>query len=152
MTAFTVGEMEALRAERDAARAEAETLRGAGQAVVDMYRACRERNSMAGFWSVLDDLAAVLDGRAALASSTAPAREPLSVDGVPLLTGDAKAHVEWALRCCHRECTGHRDAGECLNLISSCLTAALIGAPAPARETAPEQKDPNHEATKEECP
>jgi hypothetical protein len=45
-------------------------LKAAAQAVVDQYRACREANSMSGFWSVLDDLAAELDGRAAEAPMT----------------------------------------------------------------------------------
>jgi len=59
---------EDLRRERDA-------LRLAGRAVVDAYRACREANSMAGFWTHLDDLAAELDGRAA-ANRAQPSPSP----------------------------------------------------------------------------
>jgi hypothetical protein len=50
----------------EAARAVAEVvrLRAAGRAVVDAWHSCREANSMQGFWTILDDLAAELDGRA----------------------------------------------------------------------------------------
>lgn len=51
---------------RDKAVAEVIRLRAAGQAVVEAWTSCREANSMQGFWTILDDLAAELDGRAAL--------------------------------------------------------------------------------------
>jgi hypothetical protein len=65
----------ALHEARSAAlrREERDPLRTAARAVVEQYRACRAAGSMAGFWSVLDDLAAQLDGRALSSPATNPA-------------------------------------------------------------------------------
>jgi hypothetical protein len=49
-----------------------ERLRVTGEEVVKAWHACREANSMAGFWTVLDDLAAELDGRADANRRAAP--------------------------------------------------------------------------------
>lgn len=69
---------------RDEARAQLATLRAAAQAVVDDFHRCREANSFAGFWTILDDLAAELDGRADAARDRHTACRP----------GDACAECE----------------------------------------------------------
>jgi hypothetical protein len=63
-----------------AAESRVEALEKAGRVVVAQYDMCRRAGSMAGFWSVLDDLAALLDGRAAPSFN---ARLQCPDDGIP---------------------------------------------------------------------